>query len=272
MLHPHDASPWPTGPGSRRTTAALGVLVMIGVLTLAAGFGFRAIGHPAGLWYAAAFAATMFTGAFVGRSIRVRPWRRGSSLRTGAANGGRATHIDGSLSLFLALVLMFLLLGVTFTMAAIDYHGSADVPAAAIPSALCALAGLYFLAFPLLAFIGRVRRATIALSADGVHQRGWTFSAYLPWASIDHVVAVTEDGRPRLVIHGYANAHPTGEQYAPLWKVDRLASGTRLELDCDTFGAHPEFVHRVVRCYFDNPDLRRELGTDAVIARFRQTS
>lgn len=176
-----------------------------------------------------------------------------SSLRivTELESAGRqATEVRYSAFAFSCLVGLMCCMTAIFLLAAVDYQLAGTTGATIV-------FGLLLASFPALVVAGRVKRGRVRLSAQGIHQRGWTFSSFRPWEAFAGVKAV-HNGRPEVLVIACANVTWEKRQLVPFWKIDKLPPVPMIEVDCAALSVAPE-----------NPEARAELGTDAAIARVR---
>ncbi|SMD23593.1 PH domain-containing protein [Kibdelosporangium aridum] len=259
-----DRLPWPAEwphHSGRRYVPGIVLLVLFGLAAFAAGLGFVAIGAPGGLKYGS-FAALLFMfGAFFIYYTRVRRPAGYADVRS----GNQATEVRYSLVAFVCLIAQMGCFTALFVFAVVDYarHG---ITAAAI--AFGGL-GLGVATFVVGVLSGRVRRGRLTLSADGIEQRGWTFSSFLPWEAFAGVKAAY-NGRPEVLVIAYANAEWRKQQVVRFWKIDRLPPVPMIEVDCAQFAVPPEGLYALLKHYVEHPEARTELGTDAVLARLRR--
>jgi hypothetical protein len=248
---------WPERAGARYLPAVI-ILGLFGFASVAAGVGFVAIGKPGGLKYGLLFAVFFLLIAAYGYGTRVRRPSGDVGERLGA------TEIRYSAFAFTCLVGLMSCLTVIFLLAAVDYHLAGTTGATVV----FGLIGVVLATFPLLVVLGRVRRGSVTLSARGIHQRGWTFTSFLPWEAFAGVKAVY-NGRPEVLVIAYANVAWEKRQVVGFWKIDKLPPVPMVEIDCAALTISPELAYWLVKFYVENPEARAELGTDAVGARVR---
>ncbi|MEC3977962.1 hypothetical protein [Amycolatopsis sp. H20-H5] len=248
---------WPPHSGARFLPAVV-ILSLFGLGALVAGFGFVGIGKPGGLKYGLLFALFFLLIAAYGYYTRVR--RPNGEVGT----TGVGTQVRYSGFAFVCLVGLMCCLTAIFLLAAVDYRLGGTIGAAIV----FGLIGLMLLSFPALVVAGRIKRGSVILSAQGVHQRGWTFSSFLPWEAFAGVKAV-HNGRPEVLVIAYANVVWEKRQLVRFWKIDKVPPAAMIEVDCAAMSVAPEVVYWLLKFYVENPGARAELGTDAAIARVR---
>jgi hypothetical protein len=117
-----------------------------------------------------------------------------------------------------------------------------------------------------LALTGRLRRGKLTLTRQGIHQRGWAFSSFLPWEAFAGVKAAY-NGSPEVLVIAYANVPWERRQIAKFWKIDKLPPVPMIEVNCPSLALEPALIYHLLKFYVDNPQARPELGTDTVIQR-----
>lgn len=190
---------------------------------------------------------------------------------------GISTTLGGATRLRYSILRFWLLAGVMLSCAWICLGGATAIIAntrqSSVPGAAVVLGvlGAWCLSFFVPVVLGAVRSGEVLLTADGIRQRGWSFHSYLPWNSIASVAATTYAHKTILVV-AYANATWEHRYTTRFWRIDRLPPIPMLELDCSKFAIDAAVVYGLTAFYFDNPESRVELGTDAALARGREYS
>ncbi|MGC7093675.1 hypothetical protein ACPZ19_03330 [Amycolatopsis lurida] len=255
-------------PNKGRIVASLVFVGCLGLLGVLAAFGFVAAGLAGGLRYSLVFAVMMFLTTAFGYVFQLGSRHRVASIVS--HDDGAAVELRGSKLVFALLTGIFACLTLFFGMASADYlRAGPDVPAKQIPAALCAVAALYFGGFLVLVAIGRVRRGGVVLSPRGIHQRGWTFSSFLPWDAVVAGKAATFRGAPCVLVVASANARWDRRQHARLWKVDKLPPTPMIAINCAAFAIDRALLYHFVQFYIDHPAARAELGTERGLRRAR---
>jgi hypothetical protein len=247
--------------------SAVVLAVLLGVVSIPIGFGFVAIGKPGGLKYALLFAAILLLTAVLG--YRTKSRHGGGDIRTVRFDGKPGSEVRYSSFAFWAQVVLIALLAAVFLLAAFDFYLSiprGDVTAPQAAAIVFGLIGLGLASLPVLVAAGRLRRGKLVLSQEGIHQRGWAFSSFLPWESFAGVKAVY-NGRPYVLVIAYSNAPWERRQIVKFWKVDKLPPAPMIEVNCLSMAIDPNLLYWLLKFYVENPAARAELGTEAVIQR-----
>lgn len=120
-------------------------------------------------------------GAFFIYYTRVRRPARYTDIRSGQ----QVTQVRYSLVAFICLVAQMSCFASIFVLATVDYARSGITAAAVAFGGLGAGTATFVVAV----LSGRVRRGRLTLSPEGIEQRGWTFSSFLPWEAFAGVKA-----------------------------------------------------------------------------------
>ena len=139
------------------------------------------------------------------------------------------------------------------------------------PAILPGLLGAFFALFFVALVLVQIRRGEVALSRDGIRQRGWSFESYLPWDAIAGGKAAY-NGYRMVLVFAYANATWERRVTTWPWRIDRLPPVPMFELDCRKFDVDPVLLCHLVRFYADTPAARDELGTEVPLERVRAQS
>jgi hypothetical protein len=167
-----------------------------------------------------------------------------------------------SLVAFVCLVGLMCCVTAIFVLAAVDYAAGGTRGAAAVFGVF----GMGAATFVVLVLAGRVQRGRLMLSAEGIEQRGWAFTSFLPWEAFAGVKAAY-NGRPEVLVIAYANAPWRKQQVVRSWKIDKLPPVPMIEVDTTQFAVPQEALYYLLKYYVEHPEARAELGTDAVAAR-----
>lgn len=261
---------WPERDSLRyRSTVVLSGL--LGVAGIPVGFGFVAIGKPGGLKYGLLFAALFLLAASYAYVTRVRPKHGLGDIATSQLDGQPVTEIRYSSLAFGVLTGLMVCMTAIFLLASLDYYLSAPSGKVTAPygaTIVFGLIGLFFASFVALVALGRLRRGKLVLSQQGIHQRGWAFSSFLPWQSFAGVKAA-DNGGPEVLVIAYSNAAWDRRQIVRFWKIDQLPPVPMIEVHCASLAVDPNLVYWLLKFYVENPGARGELGTDAAIRRAR---
>jgi hypothetical protein len=263
-------SEWPDRGGFKGYSALI-VIIVLGVLSIPMGFAFVAIGKPGGLKYGLIFAVIFLLTAALGYRTKVRPQHVDGDITTGRFDDCPGTELRYSSFAFGAQVGLMACMTAVFLLASVDYYRSipsGEVTAPQAATIVFGLIGLFFASFLVLVVTGRLRRGKLVLSQRGIHQRGWTFSSFLPWESFIGVKAIY-DVRPYVLVIAYANAPWEKRQIVKLWKVDKLPPAPMIEVNCMSLAIGPNLIYWLLRFYVENSVARAELGAEAAIRRAR---
>lgn len=219
--------------------------------------------------YSVLFAAIMSLVAAIGVAIRAQDRDLADVIRTAESRDSRTTEIPYSGRQFGLLVALMTCVAGTCALAAVELllHDDNGFPGVAV---FLAGFGLLCLTFPASAATGRIRRGSLALSEQGVTQRGWSFESRLNWRDIAGVKAGF-NGHPVILLIGYANSGWRPRYTTRVWRIDRLPPVPMIEIDCRKFDVDCLDLLRYVTCYVENPALRAELGSTAAVARATQS-
>jgi hypothetical protein len=135
---------------------------------------------------------------------------------------------------------------------------------------LFAMVAIVFGSFLVDVAMGRLTAGYVALSPDGVRQRGRSLESFLPWDSVHRVLRVHVDV-PTVIINGYPGA-VWERRRTSLWKIDRFPNMVAVDVDGGTSALPPALVLDALAFYVAHPRARAELGTPAAIARFADWS
>jgi hypothetical protein len=259
---------WPASD-SAKYKGALVFVIVLGIACIPVGFGFVAIGRATALKYVLLVSALLLLTAAFGHITRVRPRHHEEDIAIARHDGRPVTEIRYSRAAFVIITALMACLAAICALAALDFVFAGEaVPAASVGSALFGLAALFFLSFFGFAALGRVRRGCIALSQQGIHQRGRAFSSFLPWEAFAGVKAAYNGG-PEVLVIAYGNAPWERRQFGWVWKLDKLPPVPMIEIDTTALALDPTLVYHLVRFYVENPSARAELGTDKSVERAR---
>lgn len=219
-------------------------------------------GHPLRAGMASALAWTTGSACVHGVLLLHRPERRRGRLRTGQVAGRPVTMLPNRRALLVALMAVWLGALVVGALAAAGLVRAGNDVAAWGLTAVTAGAASLVVEW----LVGRVAVGYLALGPGGIHQRGRTFEAFLPWDGV-HAVGGFVPGLPGFLMSGYGNAAFTFRRTS-WWRIERLLPGPALPVDPMTSALPVDLPRRVVAFYVEHPEHRHELGTDAALARF----
>ncbi|WP_149361385.1 hypothetical protein [Lolliginicoccus suaedae] len=264
-------APWP--PEWPRT-APLGRtwlgIVLLGVLAagaLATGIAGLADGTPVVLVIGLLFAIALGLTAtyLVVRSIRPR-FRRSDILATTDRDGTPVTRIRQSALLFHLRTGIVAALALAFAISAIDHYlstGNEGLLGVLIYVLLAAFFGSYVLA----ATTGALAPGHLDLSPQGVHHRGWSFEATMPWRTLIVAQPVFEDRHRGIQLIGDPGKKWEHAYTVRLWRIDRVALVPIIDLDTRRFPIPPDVLATFLAHYAVAAPDRAELGTDRALAR-----
>ncbi len=151
-----------------------------------------------------------------------------------------------------------------------------------VPGAVVgALIAAYFLYYPLLIALRRLRRGWLDLSPTTITMRGWGYTATVRWDDVVGVEPRGEDPVIALQVRLIEDVHVVKHvRWARIdWPVARRAekppspgvprptSCTGLIIPMDRFAIDPALLYGLMNTYWVRPTLRHELGTPAATAR-----
>lgn len=130
-------------------------------------------------------------------------------------------------------------------------------------------ATLYMLWFIIDGFREKLTRGAVALTPSGVYHRSWAFTSFFAWDKTLGVEA--EDVRQLPAVRVGYREHRNRKQHMtrhsrvwkqPEWKQapDLVIIGTYLSVD-------PVLLYHALQYYFEHPEQRTELGTEAGVER-----
>jgi hypothetical protein len=261
---------WPE-PGGVKYRLMLIVMVLLALLCVPVGFTFVAIDKPGGVKYCLLFGVLLLTIAAFAYVTRVRPKHGEEDIVTAELDGRRVTELRYSSLGFGALVLMMVCVTAFVLLAAVDFYFSipGEVTAPLGATVVFGLIGLFLASFLVLVATGRIQRGKLVLSQRGIHQRGWTFSSFLPWESFAGMKASFDGQVEYVLVVAYANAPWEKRQIVKFWKIDKLPPVPMIAINCLSLAIDPNLVYWLVKFYVENPPARVELGTEAAIQRVR---
>lgn len=207
-----------------------------------------------------AFAGMLFFAAASGYLYKIRTPRGVSDIRD--IDGG--IEIKYSFSIFAVLVGVMACITIFCLGLAVEIFIAGYLPNVII----FGLLGAYSASFLGAVSLGRLRRGRLALTRDGIRQRGWSFESYFPWEAVHGARAMFFDYRA-IVVLTYANFAWERRNTTWFWRIDRLPPGAMIELDCRSFNLDPIVLFHLVTFYANNPAARDELGTAAPLERVR---
>jgi hypothetical protein len=249
----------------------LATVAILAIAAVSLGFGLvvAVAGNFTAFRYSISFAAIMSLVAAIGVAIRAQGRDLAGVLRTAESRDSRTTEIPYSGRQFGLLVALMTCVAGTCALAAVELfvHDDRGFPGGAV---FLAGFGLLCLTFPASAATGRIRRGSLALSEQGVTQRGWSFESRLTWNEIAGVNAGF-NGHPVILLIGYANSEWKPRYTTRIWRIDRLPPVPMIEIDCRKFDVDCLDLLDYVTCYVENPALRAELGSTAAVTRATQS-
>lgn len=269
---------WRSSVEPRYYISLISIIVFFVAAPIAIAFYFWHLERFGDARYFSAFALMCSTAAWTVYHARFRRRRRGSQpLSTNTSEKGAAgLRIPYSKELFIGFALNMAVLAGMFVMSAVDLsQENPDNAAAAI--AIFGGIALFFASLPLLMATGRFARGHLIVSPDGIYQRGWTFSSYLPWSDIRAVHPYYADG-PQILLLADDDTPWERKQILKFWKADRLPNipqdhghGTKpvIIVPGQSLAVDPALVLHLLVFYAKHPEARSELGTDAALRRAR---
>jgi hypothetical protein len=128
--------------------------------------------------------------------------------------------------------------------------------------------GLVFLMLPVFALTGRWKAGGIWLTPTRLVHHAYGVRGWTTWDDIAKVDPPPVDTSvQRAPVSGVHTRTAHGEYTTPFFRNGKLDSAGRLTLDLRELPATPAEVVRLVSTYWEKPELRRELGQDAAVAR-----
>ncbi len=119
--------------------------------------------------------------------------------------------------------------------------------------------------------IGTYRRGSIAVTPEGIRNRGWSFVSFMPWEAVWDVGFFMLK-RPNLVIDVKSELENsvTWRRTALLWRVEKRPIGASMYIDLIYVDAVPVSLKAVLDYYLQNENMRSELGTASSLLHARQ--
>ncbi|WP_142003364.1 hypothetical protein [Amycolatopsis cihanbeyliensis] len=243
-------------------------ILLLVLLCVPVGYGFVSIDKPSALKYVWLFAAILLLIAAFGLITRLYRPHIASDIATTTYQGRPATEIRYSMVTFAILIALVGCASAMAVLATLDYASADGVGGKPVVVVLCGLASLFMLSFFWLMAVGQLRRGRVVLTQQGIYQRGFTFTSFLPWESFV-TVGAAYNGRPEVLAVAYRNAPWEKRQFGRPWRIDRLPPVPMIEIDLIFFALDASLVYHLVRFYVENPVARAELGTEASLERAR---
>lgn len=271
--------PWPQEFGPRRARWPFAVIAMsvVGLIYFLAVTG-AGIAGPNGLRIGLGIAGATVSFAFLALSIvrlRVRRSTTAGRIHIEQSDSGeRLTVVRMSNAMMVFGILVSVGGGVfIFLLALIRIGNGSGGAVLAIPLILIALACVACGA--LLGAMARLPRR-IALSENGIHQNNGALHQFLPWdrlATIEPTFADPTGGRSRRQVP-MVLLHPTvASDISVLWRFRWLRQRNFLDVIAVQPISYPVdggLLYYTLRFYWQHPELRQELGSDAAIERMRR--
>lgn len=264
--------PWPPEWPEKielRYYLSFALITLIAVCALAVGVYLLSSGTANAFKYCVVFAAVCGATAFGGYATRFD--RRRSGVRNikyvTTVDGGGALKIPYSCKVYASYALVMGFIAVGFAFGILDsVQATGDSATAGI--VICSVLVILFASLPLAMLTGRFALGYILIMPDGVYQRGWTFTMYLPWETIVEVSPYYLQ-EPYLRVAAATNASWEGKQIHKLWKQDRLPANPEIIVSGKFLGADRVIVYAILHHYRTNPAMRSELSNAAVVSRLR---
>lgn len=269
---------WPTTIERRHYVSIIGITAFLVLVPTAIATYSLGRGRVEQAVYAGAFA--VFCGVITWTGYHIRFRRRKSEARPLTShcdrNGRCSLVIPYSTQVFTGFALSMGIASITFAIAAIRLYqsgGSGSTGGAVFFGGVA----LFFSSLPALMVARKFVKGWLLVSPDGVYQRGWTFTSYLPWHSITAVHPYYTDGPCILVLAEDATPWKR-RQILRVWKADKLPDTSRddgrgpqpmIVIRGQFLAADPALVLHLLAYYAKHPEARGELGTEAALRRAR---
>ncbi|WP_405491016.1 hypothetical protein [Nocardia sp. NBC_00511] len=245
------------------------------IVALAAGQLLRFVLDVGGLVFAGAAAIVL-----VERLRPRRPLTSGTVSMESGSDGTAAVAIPMSRLLGIALPTAFLGGAVFMVALAIvrmtDHPNDSVHPIRVVTSLFLIVVALTCLAMGMLmAAVSRVPRRLV-MSENGIHQNNGSLDQYVPWSAIAAIVPTEADptqGRSRRRIPMVLIEPNTASDITVLWRFRWFRQHTFLDVISVQPTAYPVnggLLYYTLRFYWQHPELRHELGSDAAIERMRR--
>lgn len=136
-----------------------------------------------------------------------------------------------------------------------------------------AIPAVVFLLLPLFALTGRWVPGGVWLTPTRLLHRAYGVRAWTTWDDVAKV-DVAPVGAPisQTPVTGVHTRDAHGSYTTPFFRNGKLAEAGRIALDLRDLAAPPPGVVSLLSTYWEHPDLRHELGTDAALARVQAQS
>ncbi|OLP01623.1 hypothetical protein BVU76_14235 [Mycolicibacterium porcinum] len=245
------------------------MLTMFAVVSVLVGLVVARAGNFVALRFCLVFALWMAVMVAYSVVVRYRRTDLSTVLRPAERDGIPGTEIRSSAWQFALLIALTGCGAIFCGMASIEIfiHQETGFPGGAV---IAGGLSVFFGWFGAGLAFGRICRGGVILSSQGIVHRGWSFESRLDWSAVAGVMP-SFDVYPTILIMGYTNSSCVRRYTTRLWRIERLPKTAMLQIDCRQFDVDPRDLYDYVRAYVDNPELRAELGTEAALARARQS-
>lgn len=135
------------------------------------------------------------------------------------------------------------------------------------------LPGLVFLMLPVFALTGRWAAGGLWLTPTRLVHHAYGVRGWTTWDDIAKVdPAPVDTSIQRTPVTGVHTRDPHGEYTTPFFRNGKLDGGGRLTLDLRDLPVAPAEIVHLVSTYWENPQLRQELGQQAAVDRVTATA
>ncbi|MEE2033865.1 hypothetical protein [Rhodococcus chondri] len=271
-MHSSDQISRPIEWSARRWTgrlvlsvAALTVFALPALFIAAGGL---VVGDPYMAKYGVLFSCFFLSVILMPVVANARSNRMGS-IRTMEWNGVSATVIEQSRIVFSSVAMFFLAAAALCLSAAADIFrhggGGGTIVVGIMLTGLGCVAGCFL---PMM-LVGRIRCGRPVLTPSVIHQRGWSLESTLEWHSI-LVVRPAALINWAIVLLGHPAAQWERRTTMPRgFGWDALPPMPMIEVYCHKHPVDPVLLYALLLFYFENPEYRTELGTEAALERVR---
>lgn len=135
-----------------------------------------------------------------------------------------------------------------------------------------AVPAVAFALLPMFALTGRWVPGGLWLTPTRLLHRAYGVRAWSTWEDIAKVDPAPVGPITQTPVTGVHTRDGHGSYTTPFFRNGKLADAGRMTLDLRDLAAAPPEVVSLVSTYWERPDLRHELGTDAALARVHAVS
>lgn len=279
-LSPVSTLPWPTRwtkPQPAKYTLIALFFAAFGFLGVAAGVSIFLPGFGDNRAYLLVLSAPLLFGiATIVVLTRLR--LRGRSTRTlhsdyvhGAGQRGLVipyTQALGTVYLIVAGTSL-LLFGIIASVTLVALIGTGARDPILVIQAIVSLGAAAYLCW----FVTEVARkrfaiGRVALTPDGIYHRSWAFESFLPWEQVLSVSAGQLDGQ-LITLTTYSNAQPHFRKLSQMWKQPEVKLAPHTAILGRYLSIDPALAIHTLTFYYEHPQARSELGTEAAVERVR---